>query len=375
MAKIPNASVALVVGVTGMAGLSLAEALKKPTALGGPWKVYGTARRSKPSWFPSSIVDHFISFDATNLDDTIKNLFPISNEVTHVFWVAIQVRENEEANILINSTMLKNVVDVLKSGTSSPLCHVTLQTGTKHYIGPVFDPSLANQLVAHEPPFHEDMPRLPYPNFYYTQEDVLASYAPSISYSVHRPSIIIGASSRSVYNTLLCLAVYANICKHQGLPFRYPGNGYTWEHFNEASDARVLAEQQIWAAISEKFKNQAFNCTNGDVFTWKSFWKELCKVFNVEFVPFDEKEKFDVVEMMKDNASAWDKIVEEHGLLKTKMQDMIAAFAAIKAVLNLEFQLVSNMTKSRDFGFFGYADTLRSIEMWVRRLQDMNIVP
>ncbi|XP_017980028.1 PREDICTED: 3-oxo-Delta(4,5)-steroid 5-beta-reductase [Theobroma cacao] len=375
MAKIPNPSVALVVGVTGMAGLSLSEALKKPTALGGPWKVYGTARRSKPSWFPSTFVDHYLSFDASNLDDTIKNLSPISNEVTHVFWVAIQVRENEEANVSINSAMLKNVLDVLKSGTSPRLCRVTLQTGTKQYMGPIFDTSLGIQLLPHDPPFQEDMPRLPYPNFYYALEDLLASYTPSFSYSVLRSSIIIGASSRSVYNSLLCLAVYANICKNQGLPFRFPGNRYTWEHFCDASDAGVLAEQHIWAAVSEKAKNQAFNCTNGDVFTWKSFWKELSKVFNVQFVQFDGKEKFDVVEIMKKNASVWDQIVEDNGLFRTKIEDMITSFDALKTVLNFEFQHFSSMTKSRDFGFFGYADTLRSIEMWVRRSQEMKIIP
>ncbi|XVF77939.1 hypothetical protein PTKIN_Ptkin14bG0088200 [Pterospermum kingtungense] len=181
--------------------------------------------------------------------------------------------------------------------------------------------------------------------------------------------------SLTSHHSMRTCQVYANICKHQGLPFRHPGNRYTWEHFSDVSNARLIAEQQIWAAVSEKAKNQAFNCTNGDVFTWKGLWKQLCKVFNIEFVPFDEKEQFDLVEMMKENALVWDKIVDEYGLLKTKMEDMITCFAAIKSVLNLELQLVSNMTKSREFGFFGYADTIKSIEMWVRRLQDMKIIP
>lgn len=56
------------------------------------------------------------------------------------------------------------------------------------------------------------------------------------------------------------------------------------------SDARVLAEQHVWAAVTDGAKNQTFNCTNGDVFTWKSLWKVLCEVFDVEFVPFDEDE-------------------------------------------------------------------------------------
>uniref|UniRef100_A0A2N9H2Q1 NAD-dependent epimerase/dehydratase domain-containing protein n=1 Tax=Fagus sylvatica TaxID=28930 RepID=A0A2N9H2Q1_FAGSY len=88
----PNTPVALVVGVTGMVGLSLAEALASPTALGGPWKVYGAARRPKPTWFPSSILDLYITFDALNFDDTLKQLSPIAHEVTHVFWVVFEKR-------------------------------------------------------------------------------------------------------------------------------------------------------------------------------------------------------------------------------------------------------------------------------------------
>ncbi|KAF3975444.1 hypothetical protein CMV_001289 [Castanea mollissima] len=67
-----------------------------------------------------------------------------------------------------------------------------------------------------------------------------------------------------------------------------------WEHFCDLLDARVLAEQQIWVVVTDN-ANHAFNCTNGDVFTWKSLWKVLCEVFDVELVPFDENEKFNWV--------------------------------------------------------------------------------
>ena len=145
----------------------------------------------------------------------------------------------------MNSTMLANVLNALKPAAPSRLRHVTLLTGTKYYMGPIYDPSLRGELVHQDQPFKEDLGRLPYPNFYYALEDLVASYLPSITHSVHRSSIIIGASSRSLNNTLLTLSVYAIICRYQGLPFRYPGNKYTWEHFCDMSDARVLAEQQI----------------------------------------------------------------------------------------------------------------------------------
>ncbi|KAJ6758813.1 3-OXO-DELTA(45)-STEROID 5-BETA-REDUCTASE [Salix koriyanagi] len=96
-------SVALIVGVTGMAGFSLAEALQKPTTPGRPWKVYGVARRPLPDWFPSSLIDCFISLDALDCADTANKLSPVAHEITHVFWVSIQVHENEEVNISMNS--------------------------------------------------------------------------------------------------------------------------------------------------------------------------------------------------------------------------------------------------------------------------------
>uniref|UniRef100_A0A2N9IN09 PRISE-like Rossmann-fold domain-containing protein n=1 Tax=Fagus sylvatica TaxID=28930 RepID=A0A2N9IN09_FAGSY len=288
---------------------------------------YGAARRPKPTWFPSSILNLYIAFDALNFDDTLKQLSPIAHEVTHVFWVAIQVRENEESNISSNSIMLENVIKVLKSAAPSPLCHITLQTGTKHYMGPIFDPVLGTKLIHHEPPFQEDMPRLPYPNFYYALEELLASYSPSLTYSVHRSSIIIGASSRSFYNALLTLGVYATI----------------------------LSIPRLALSIS-------------------SLWKVLCEVFNVEFVPFDENEKFDWVEMMKEKGKVWDEIVEKYGLYKTKMEEIVCV-EACNMVLHFGFQHVCSMNKSREFGFFGYANTLKSIGMWVGKLREMKIIP
>ncbi|CAI0550530.1 unnamed protein product [Linum tenue] len=171
-----------------------------------------------------------------------------------------------------------------------------------------------------------------------------------------RPSYIAGATPRSLFNTMVSMGVYATICRYRGLPLRYPGSRYTWEHFCDMSDSRLLAEQQIWAATTESAKNQAFNCTNGDFFTWKKFWKAFCQVFDVEF---DEEEEcgFDVVGMMAGMGHVWDEIVEKHGLVRTKMAD-ITCFDAVTVVTNFKFQHVCSMNKSRKFGFLGYCNTL-----------------
>ncbi|XP_057421563.1 (S)-8-oxocitronellyl enol synthase CYC2-like [Lotus japonicus] len=366
--------VALVVGVTGITGLSLAQALKQPHCLGGgPWKVYGAARRPPPNWFPLSTVDNFITFNAVNSTDTLGKLSPIAGEVTHLFWVTFQFLGDEEANIAVNKAMLQNVLTALTSTPSSRLTHVTVQTGTKHYMGPIHDPGNKSIVLnGHAPPFHEDMPRLPYPNFYYALEDLVASHAPSLSYSVHRATIIIGASARSAMNALMILSTYAAPPPPVAVPL--PGSRYTWEHFCDMIDARVLAEQHVWAAVTERGKNQAFNCTNGDVFTWKSVWRVLSEVFDVGFVELDESDEFDLVELMCDKGAVWDEIVEKHGLEKTKLEE-IACFEAIMPVLRFGFQHVSSMSKSRECGFFGHADTFKSIRFWVGKLREMKLIP
>ncbi|XP_031285495.1 iridoid synthase CYC2-like [Pistacia vera] len=293
-----------------------------------------------------------------------------------VFWVAFHLYETKELNVAKNSAILKNVLDAITNASPSRLRHVTLQTGTKHYMGLIFDPSLAGKLVRHELPFVEDSSRLPYPNFYYALEDLVASYSPALTFSVHRSYFIIRASSRSVHNMLLSSAVYASICKHQKLLFHNPGTRYTLEHFCDMTDASVLAQQQTWAALSDKAKNQAFNCTNGDVFTWKSLWKVLCELFEVKFVEFDDEiaEGFDLVEMMKEKGGVWDEIVEKQGLFNTKLEEIIR-FDAFKIVLNFDFQHICSMNKSREFGFHGYVDSLKSIKMWVDRLRGTKIIP
>ncbi|MFS8008720.1 putative (S)-8-oxocitronellyl enol synthase [Helianthus anomalus] len=159
--------------------------------------------------------------DTLNQQQTHEIMAPLSSQITHVFWVAIQFRETEQVCISLNSTMLSNVLNALTSSPNSKLIHVSLQTGIKQYVGPFLDPTLSTQLTPHDSPFIEDYPRLPFPNFYHDLEDILASYSKSLTYSIHRPSIIIGASTRSYFNIPLTLAVYALVCKHQNYPFRY----------------------------------------------------------------------------------------------------------------------------------------------------------
>ncbi|PKA48610.1 Iridoid synthase [Apostasia shenzhenica] len=371
----PISSVALIVGVTGITGISLADALRHPSAPGGPWTVYGAARRQPPEWFPVSALHEFIKLDALDSAATLRSLSPISSRVTHLFWVALAPNYADPASA--NAAMLSNVLGALAGGPSSRLSHVALQTGTMQYLSPLSGGRMRPSATA---PFTEDSPRGDTPIFYHALEDILKSHSPRLTWTVHRPSIIFGASPRSGFNAILTLAAYALICRREGGKLVYPGNEYTWRHpCCDASDSELLAEQHIWAAAADPAAgNEAFNCTNGDVFAWRSVWEVVAEEFRVGYVAPGEKGSdripFDWVAKMKEKASVWDVIVEEEGLLRTTLEE-IAHFGNLHVITNLEFEMVSSMRKSREFGFDRHVDTVASVKKWIGRLRDMNVIP
>ncbi|KAL2940954.1 Iridoid synthase CYC2 [Bienertia sinuspersici] len=314
-------SVALIVGVTGIVGSSLAEILPLSDTPGGPWKVYGLARRPRPVWNSDNPIE-YIQCDISDKNDTVLKLSPLK-DVTNIFYVCWANRVLESENCKINSRMFQNVLNAVIPNAPN-LKHICLQTGLKHYYGPFeYWGKIEKPL---EPPFSEDMPRLDVPNFYYDLEDILYEEAGKkdggLTWSVHRPGAIFGFSPYSMMNLVGTLSVYAAICKHEGMPLRFPGLKVAWECYSQASDADLIAEHQIWAAVDPYAKNEAFNCSNGDVFKWKQLWGVLGEQFEMEVPEFEEGERVSLVEMMKGKERVWEEIVKVNNLVPTKLEEV-----------------------------------------------------
>jgi len=101
---------------------------------------------------------------------------------THVFFTTWVRRASEEGNIAANGAVVRNLFAALDR--SEGLRHVALVTGLKRYLGPFEFYAKAKP----DTPLREEMPRLPFPNFFYTQEDELfaAARRRGCTWSVHR---------------------------------------------------------------------------------------------------------------------------------------------------------------------------------------------
>ncbi|CAJ2675369.1 unnamed protein product [Trifolium pratense] len=363
--------VALIIGVTGIVGNGLAETLSLRDTPGGPWKVYGVARRPQPSWNMDNPI-HYIQCDVSNQNDVELKLSPLY-DVTHIFYVSWANMPTETQNREVNSAMLRNVLRTLIRNAPN-LQHVSLQTGTKHYVGSFAD---FGKIKAIESPFTEDSPRLDAQVFYYQQEDILLEEVgkkKGMTWFVTRPHVIFGFSPYSMMNLIGTLCVYAAICKHEGLPLKFPGSKATWECYSPASDSNLIVDQHIWGAVNPTVKNQAFNCSNGDVYKWKHLWKVLADKFGIEDYEFDEEgPELRLTEMMKDKGGVWEEIVKKNGLLHTKLEE-VGDWWFADFMLRVE-GVLDSMNKAKEHGFLGFRNSKNSFINWIDKTKAYKIVP
>ncbi|XP_031132259.1 3-oxo-Delta(4,5)-steroid 5-beta-reductase-like [Ipomoea triloba] len=368
-APLKHQSVALILGVTGLIGNSLAEILPLADTPGGPWKVYGVARRPRPAWNADHPIQ-YIQCDISDEEDAHSKLSVLS-DVTHVFYVTWANRPTELENCEVNGKMLRNVLNAVIPN-SPDLKHICLQTGHKHYVGS-FE---YFGKFAHDTPYTEDLPRLETPNFYYVLEDLLfdeVKKKEGLTWSVHRPGTIHGFSPYSMMNMVGTLCVYAAICKHEGAPLRFPGVKAAWDEYSVCSDADLIAEHEIWAAVDPHAKNEAFNVSNGDVYKWKHFWKILAEQFGLEDGGFEEGERVTLQEMMKGKGAVWDEIVKKHDLQATKLED-VGVWWFVDLILSGICPL-DTMNKSKEHGFLGFRNSQKAFVLWIDKVKAHKIVP
>lgn len=349
---------ALVVGATGIQGSAIADKL-----VANGWTVLGLARTPQHHEGVTPVAADLL--DPKALAQALKGHAP-----THVFLTTWLRQDTEAENIRVNGTMVRNLLDAVREAGSVE--HVALVTGLKHYLGP-FEAYGKGTLP--KTPFREDQGRLDVANFYYAQEDEVfaAAERDGFGYSIHRPHTVIGKAVGNAMNMGTTLAVYAELCKATGRPFRFPGSQVQWESLTDMTDARQLADQVIWASTTPAARNEDFNIVNGDVFRWNWMWHRIGDYFGVEVEDFDGVER-PLVEQMKDDAPVWAEIAKRHGLAESDLSRLASAWHT-DADLGRPIEVVTDMSKSRALGFTGYVATDSAFFDLFDRLRADNIIP
>lgn len=363
-------NVALIFGVTGLVGREIVKRLltSKPR-----WRIYGVARNPESS--SVTTMYNFISCDLLNASETKQRLSPLQDMVSHVFWVTWSGEyplDSDECCVQ-NKMMLTNALDAILPNATR-LKHFSLQTGMKHYVSLVGEGS---SLCC----YSEECPRKSSGrNFYYVLEDLLKEKITgnSVVWSVQRPGLLMGSSTRTLYNFMGSLCVYGAMCKYLNLPFVFGGTRECWEErYIDGSDSNLVAEQHIFAATSGRVreKGEAFNAINGVGFTWKEIWPDIGKKLGVqvnEMTMFDEGFSFDKEMGMRKHV--WGEIVAKEKLVQTEIDDL-ANWVFLDLLFRCPFKLLGKREKVDKFGFKRKYRTLDSILYWIDVMKDEKLIP
>jgi nucleoside-diphosphate-sugar epimerase len=349
----------LVVGGFGVAGSAIVNAGVQDSN----WKIVTAGRRAgPPSELTLTAASRHISVDL--LDQTAaERAFADFTVAPDLAFAAYVERPTMADSVAPNVEMLANTLDAMTLAGRAPK-RVVLIGGGKSY-GPHLGP--------YKTPAKESDPRILGPIFYDDQEDLLRQWAErnGASWTILRPDGILGVGLGSPMNLATGLAVYAAICKEEGVPLRFPGSGGAWSALHQVTDAGILGHAALWALNADTARNEIFNVTNGDHYRWKHLWGDIAAYFEIAAA---EPQPMSLVAQMADKGPIWERIVAKHGLRQTPWEE-IAAWPFLDGVLGIDYDLVQSTIKIRQAGFGDCIDTHNSFIRQFDTLRALKLVP
>jgi nucleoside-diphosphate-sugar epimerase len=235
---------------------------------------------------------------------------------THLVYAALYEGPNlvdgwrDPDQIRTNDLMLRHLMAVLEP-VAPQLKHVALLQGTKAYgvhVRPLTVPAREGRSEMYEQP-----------NFYWAQENFLRQLQQGKAWhwSILRPVLIVGLAMGGAMDLIPPLGVYAALLREQGRPLDYPGGA---ARVSQAVDVDLLARAIAWSGEAATARNQAFNVTNGDVFTWENVWPAISDALEMKpgnAVPLSLAQEFPKW------TAPWDELRRKHGLISPDLSAFV----------------------------------------------------
>ncbi|MFN0096924.1 MAG: NAD-dependent epimerase/dehydratase family protein [Dehalococcoidia bacterium] len=363
----------LIAGASGLVGLAAA---KHFASLPG-WEVAGVSRR-RPEGISGA---EFISLDLLDSDACGAAMADLG-DVTHLVYAALHEIPGlmpgwlDDEVIEKNGAMLRNLFEPL-AASARGLQHVTLLHGTKAY--GIHHPSLGVRGL--RVPLKERDPRRHHHNFYWVQEEYLRAKqeaGATWGLTTFRPTVIYGDATGANMNPALPIGAYAALLKEAGEPLHFPGRSLaTWVH--EAVDADLVARAIAWAAEEPRAWGEAYNLTNGDVFTWSQAWEAVAEAMEM---PVGEHRPISFVNDLPKRQAEWSALVAKYGLRGPKdlvefagYNSLVYCDVMVGAERRGEFPALNSTIKARQHGFHDCMDTEDMFRTIFWRLRAERVLP
>jgi nucleoside-diphosphate-sugar epimerase len=173
-------------------------------------------------------------------------------------------------------------------------------------------------------------------------------------------------------NLIPALGVHAALMRERGLVLPYPGGS---ERVSQAVDADLLARAIAWAGETQAARNETFNVTNGDVFTWPNVWPAIADAFGMQPGP---AEPFSLQSI---NPAEWDRVRTRYGLMSPGLDAFVglsmeyADYQMRYGVAEVGRPSIVSTIKIMQAGFHEVMDTEAMFRKWFRVFQQKRLLP
>jgi nucleoside-diphosphate-sugar epimerase len=355
----------VVAGATGLVG----NAALRHFGTSGGCEVIALSRR-KPRDLHGA---RHLALDLTDAAQCARSALHLQG-ATHLVYAALYEAPNlvdgwrDERQIRTNDLMLRNLMAVLEPEAPS-LKHVALLQGTKAYgvhVRPLTVPAREGRSEMYEQP-----------NFYWAQENFLRELqrGKTWHWTILRPVLIVGGTIGGAMDLIPPLGVYAAVLREEGRSLDYPGGA---ARVSQAVDVDLLARAIAWAGEADAARNEAFNVTNGDVFTWENVWPAIAGALDMrpgDAVPLS------LAKTCPQWIAPWDALRRKY--------DLVAP--GLEAFVGLSFQYadysmrygqsqsgppsIVSTVKINQAGFTGMMDTEDMFRKWFRHARSSRLLP
>jgi nucleoside-diphosphate-sugar epimerase len=293
---------------------------------------------------------------------------------THLIYAALYEEPSlvdgwrDQRQITINDQMLRNLMGALEP-VSAELRHVALLQGTKAYgvhVRPLTVPAREGRSEMYEQP-----------NFYWAQENFLRErqQGKAWHFSILRPVLIVGLAMGGAMDLIPPLGVYAAMLREQGRALDFPGGA---ARVAQAVDVDLLARAIAWSGEAEAARNEAFNVTNGDVFTWENIWPAIADALGMKPgkpVPLSMAKEF------PGWIEPWEALRHRHKLLSPSLKEFVG-LSFQYADYSMRYghtesgppSIVSTVKINRA-GFTEMMDTEDMFRKWLAQAREQRLLP
>ncbi len=355
----------VVAGATGLVGNA---ALRHFGAMDG-CEVVALSRR-KPRDLHGA---RHVSVDLTNPAQCAAAAAELQG-ATHLVYAALYEAPNlidgwrDERQIRTNDQMLRNLMAALEPAAPQ-LAHVALLQGTKAYgvhVRPLVVPAREGRSEMYAQP-----------NFYWAQENFLRElqHGKAWHWSILRPVLIIGLAMGGAMDLIPPLGVYAAVLREQGRPLDYPGGA---ARVSQAVDVDLLARAIAWSGEADAARNQAFNVTNGDVFTWENVWPAISDALDMkpgDAVPLSLSQQYPKW------IAPWDELRRRHNLISPDLETFVglsfqyADYSMRHGQAQSGPPSIVSTVKINQAGFAEMMDTEAMFQKWFRQARALRLLP